>query len=240
MSRVDDYYNNFYKELARIDEQGNNFSKIEKFLPELSPGAKILDIGCGHGSVSHELVKRGFEVYGMEINRDAIESLKVKGFRVVECDITEPFNLNEKFDLVLLLDVLEHVFDPLSLLGEAAKVLKDGGEIIVSVPLYFDLIDRLRILFTGSIISYDNLCYGREIYGRFRSYNYDHIRFFRPKDIFEMSETFGLSVKEALYFPFWEVGGFTRILRKILVNRYTMKRMPNLLAHSMVVRLRYA
>lgn len=238
MSRADDYYNNFYKELARIDEQGNNFSKIEKFLPELSPGAKILDIGCGHGSVSHELVKKGFKVYGMEINRDAIESLKAKGFRVIECDITEPFKLNEKFDLILLLDVLEHVFDPLSLLGEAAKVLKDDGEVIVSIPLYFDLIDRLRILFTGSIISYDNLCYGREIYNKFRSYNYDHIRFFRPKDIFEMSSIVGLFVMETHYSPFWEVGKLTKLLRRILINRFTMKRIPNLLAHSMVVRLK--
>jgi len=231
------YYNNFYHELSRLDEKGNNISKIEKFLPELSSGAKILDIGCGHGSVSRSLVPRGFDVYGMEINSDAIESLKRHGIKPIEHDISEPFNLRERFDLILLLDVLEHVFDPTSLISEAVKILKDDGTIIITIPLYFDLADRIRILFTGSIISHDNLCYGIDIYKRFRSYNYDHIRFFRPKDIYEMCELTGLKIKKVRYNP---MGGFnliTKMLVRFIANKYTVGIIPNLLAHSMTLQV---
>ena len=180
------YYNNFYRELSLIDEANNSFSKIERLIRTLAPQAEILDIGCGHGSVSHELAKRGHQVTGVEVNREALASLRKKGIRPLEWDISKPFDLTERFDLVLLLDVLEHVFDPLALLQRAGGLLNEGGSLIVSVPLYFDLIDRLRILLTGRIISYDNLSYGIANYRKFRSFNYDHIRFFSPEDLWEM------------------------------------------------------
>ncbi len=75
------------------------------------------------------------------------------------------------------------VFDPVFLISEAIKITTKNGSIIISVPLYFDLLDRLKILFTGSVISMDNLCYGKENYKKFKSYNYDHIRFFRPSEM---------------------------------------------------------
>lgn len=239
MSGFEEYYNSFYKELAEMDAKGNSFSKIEHFLPDLPDDAKVLDIGCGFGSVSHELVKRGFDVYGMEINEDAKNELMRKGIKVLEHDISKPFGMiGEKFNLVLLLDILEHVFDPLSLMNEASSVLTPNGEMIICVPLYFDLIDRFRILFTGSIISYDNICYGRELYKRFRSYNYDHIRFFRPNDIFEMCKTLGLTIQKYQYSPFMGIGLVTRVLRKILINKYTLSYAPGLLAHAMMARVK--
>ena len=86
----EEYYNNFYKELAKIDDQNNTFDKIANILPPLKGDEKIIDIGCGHGSVSHELIKKGFEVTGIEINEEALESLKNKGFRIIKKDITRP------------------------------------------------------------------------------------------------------------------------------------------------------
>jgi 2-polyprenyl-3-methyl-5-hydroxy-6-metoxy-1,4-benzoquinol methylase len=239
MNVFEEYYNTFYKKLAEIDAKGNTFSKIENFLPDLPNNAKVLDIGCGFGSVSHELVKRGFDVYGIEINEEAKAELKRKGIKVLEHDISKPFAMiGDSYDLVLLLDILEHVFDPLFLMKEAYSVLNHNGEMIISVPLYFDLIDRFRILFTGSIISYDNICYGRELYNRFRSYNYDHIRFFRPNDIFEMCNFLGMTIQKYQYSPFWGIGVITKVLRKILVNKYTLHMAPGLFAHGMMVRVK--
>ena len=80
---MQDYYNGFYKELSRMDELGNNFAKIESFLPELDGHEKILDIGCGYGGVCHDLIKKGFHVSGVEINQEAIASLKKKNFNVI-------------------------------------------------------------------------------------------------------------------------------------------------------------
>jgi 2-polyprenyl-3-methyl-5-hydroxy-6-metoxy-1,4-benzoquinol methylase len=234
----DNYYNGFYKELSKLDELGNTFKKIEKFLPELSGGETIIDIGCGHGGVSAELVTLGYEVTGVEINSDAIKSLRKKGFKVIKKNISHPLEINEKFDIILILDVLEHLFDPYSLLVEVKKIANAGSTIIVTVPLYFDFIDRLKILFTGSVISMDNLCYGQENYKMFRSYNYDHIRFFRPDDIYEMGEKLNFKT-DKVSFGAASYGGKSvifKILTRIISNKYTVNLNPNLLAHSMKIR----
>jgi 2-polyprenyl-3-methyl-5-hydroxy-6-metoxy-1,4-benzoquinol methylase len=235
---VEDYYNNFYKELSKLDEQGNTFDKIKNFLPQLQGNEKILDIGCGHGSVTHQLVKDGFDVYGVEINDDAIKSLTEKGFHPIKADISKPLNINNKFDIVLLLDVLEHVFDPLFLLRNAKNHTNRGGYIIITVPLYFDIIDRIKILFTGSVISLDNLCYGKNNYKKFRSYNYDHIRFFRPKEILEMGKILNLKIDKIDYISTGYAGNnlLLKILVKLIANKLTVKLSPNLFAHSMKIR----
>lgn len=235
MSDLTDYYNSFYKDLAVLDRQGNSFKKIEKIISPIVPDMKVLDVGCGYGSVSAELIRMGCKVYGMEVNKDAIEELKRQDFVVIEYDITKPFILKEKFKLILLLDILEHVFSPVSVLQECQKILDENGEMIISVPLYFDLRDRFRILFTGNIISYDNLCYGKENYKKFRSFNYDHIRFFRPKDLKEMCEIAGLSIIKINYSA---LGGIGRSIFGLFMNKYTVNILPNLFAHAMILKVK--
>jgi 2-polyprenyl-3-methyl-5-hydroxy-6-metoxy-1,4-benzoquinol methylase len=237
---VEDYYNNFYRELSRLDEKSSSFDKIRAFIPELRGDEKIVDIGCGHGGVSYQLVKNGFVIYGIEINDDALESLEKKGFKTIKRNITEPFEIEIKFDVALILDVLEHVIDPLFLLKETKKILNPAGCIIITVPLYFDLLDRLKILFTGSVISLDNLCYGKENYKKFRSFNYDHIRFFRPKDIIELGESLALKIEQIEYVPtsYYGKSRIIKLIVKTLNNRFTAKMFPKLCAHSMKVRWR--
>ena len=238
MSRIKSYYNDFYRELSVIDEEANNFNKIKNFLPKLLGDEHFLDIGCGHGGVCSELIKKGFNVSGIEINDEAINSLQTKGYKTYRRDITKPLNINSKFDIIFILDVLEHLFDPVQLLQEAKNITKKNGYIIVTIPLYFDIIDRLKILFTGNIISMDNLCYGKENYLKFRSYNYDHIRFFRPKDILEIGEMLDLYADKIEFNSTSYLGEsrFIKLFFKIIANKFTVKYSPNLLAHSMKIR----
>jgi|SRR3989344_6549309 len=236
---MDSYYNNFYSKIAKIDAKYNGFNKIKTYLPNLSPGDKILDVGCGYGTTSENLLKMGINVYGMELNTDALKSLKQKGFYAIKHDITKTFPFKGNlFDGVLLLDILEHVFDPLFLLMEAKRVLKKEGFIIIRLPLYFDLIDRLRILFTGKIVSYDNLCYGKEIYSQYRSYNYDHIRFFRPDEIDELINIIGLKIDIKDYTPLLGIyfNKFIGLTTRIIANKQMVNRFPNLLAHAVFIR----
>jgi 2-polyprenyl-3-methyl-5-hydroxy-6-metoxy-1,4-benzoquinol methylase len=237
MDSIENYYNNFYKELSKLDEQGNTFKKIESFLPKLVGDETFLDIGCGHGGVSHSLIKKGHKVTGIEINKDAIKSLKEKGFQVIQSDISKPLEIDGKFNIVMILDVLEHLFDPFLLLKEAKKITKEKGYIIVTVPLYFDIVDRIKILFTGSVISMDNLCYGKENYNKFRSYNYDHIRFFRPKEILEIGQNLNLKVDKIEYGATGYSGNkILKLFTRLIANKYTVNLNPNLLAHSMKIR----
>jgi SAM-dependent methyltransferase len=231
-----EYYNNFYKELAEIDGKDNNSNKIKAFSDNFKTKIKILDIGCGFGSVSGDLVKSNHIVHGIEINTDAISACEKKGIVIISNDLKNIDKIEDKYDCILLLDILEHIMEPLDLIAKSSKLLSLNGQIIVSVPLYFDIFDRLKILFTGSVISIDNLSYGKELYKRFRSYNYDHIRFFRPKDMSEMGEIHDLYISQLTYKPggYFGKNKILRFLSRLVSNKYSAKLLPNLLAHSMI------
>ena len=102
------------------------------------PGSTVLDIGAADGSVARPLAARGCRVWAIE--RDAAAASKARSAceRVIVGDV-EALDLEEvlegrKFDFVLLLDVLEHLRDPLATLVRAREQLVPGGRAIVSIP----------------------------------------------------------------------------------------------------------
>jgi len=111
---------------------------INKFLD--SP-KKILDIGCGVGSLSLYLASKGHRVYGIEISSNAIksclESAKKLGlennarFKIMDFPSKIP---NEKFDFILLIEVIEHLKNDDLALGKIYALLKKGGIAIISTP----------------------------------------------------------------------------------------------------------
>jgi 2-polyprenyl-3-methyl-5-hydroxy-6-metoxy-1,4-benzoquinol methylase len=232
------YYNETYAEFARRDDAAASVEKIAAVFPPLPRGAKVLDLGAGHGSIAGELVRRGYEVHAVEISEEALAALRSRGVHAMAGDVTQPVPTTETFDAVLLLDVLEHVFDPVQVLVNAKRVLAPGGSIVLTVPLYFDVVDRLRILLTGSIVSYDNLVYGLDAYRRFRSYTYDHVRFFRAVDVPEMLSAAGLRVEAREFGPLVGLRRLPRPLRWLLGHPSVIAARPSLLAHSVAVRAR--
>src|SRR3954447_25015221 len=80
------------------------------------PGSRVLDIGAGDGSVARALVERGCGVSAVEIDAEAARDARLCCEEVVVGDI-EQMDLraafdDRVFDVVLLLDVLEHLKDP--------------------------------------------------------------------------------------------------------------------------------
>ena len=235
---VEAYYNDFYRELARIDGAGDPFAKIAGLVPPFSAGSTALDVGCGYGGVCRQLAARGYEVAGVEINTEALESLRRAGIRTYSFDLNDEWPLEHRFDLIVMVEVLEHLFDPIAALEQAKRHLEPGGKLIVSVPIYFDLVDRLRILWNGRVISYDNLCYGPELYRRFRSYNYDHLRFFRPAEVLELIRLLGFQLEAIEYSPIRISSAplLNQALR-VISNAWTVRLRPSLLAHGMALRM---
>ena len=87
------------------------------------PGASILDVGCGEKPY-YPLFSRAGEYVGA----DVVDGPKVD----VVCPLEELAFEDERFDVVLCTQVLEHVRDPVRSLREAARVLKPGGVLIAS------------------------------------------------------------------------------------------------------------
>ena len=100
-------------------------------------GAKILDIGCFNGFFVSALRRRGFDAYGIDFNRKAIDYGKnVYGLGDVVSDRTlEDLSLDgNKYDAITMFEVIEHLSDFSYLIGGAKALLKPGGVMVVSTP----------------------------------------------------------------------------------------------------------
>lgn len=134
---------------ADIDLEAANTSQALAVL-SVQPGSLVLDIGAADGSVAQRLAERGCRVIAVEIDSKAARAADEVCERVVVADV-EQLDLvatfeSVEFDAVLLLDVLEHLRDPLSTLRAAAAQCKPGGRIVVSVPNVTHAAMRLQLL----------------------------------------------------------------------------------------------
>ena len=115
---------------------------------ELIKGSEVLDFGCGRGgfvNLSRKISKR---TVGLEINSINREYINSTGVQCVEA-LSE---LNEdKFDLITLNHVFEHLNDPVNTLVELQNYLKDDGMIIIEIPHARDI-----LLETFNLESYKN------------------------------------------------------------------------------------
>lgn len=99
----------------------------------------ILDVGCGTGALLRELDQYG-NVQGLDFSPRAVSFCKERGLLNVEQgSATEIRYENKTFDLVLALDVLEHIKDDRKALSEINRVLKPGGIAIIFVPAFMFL-----------------------------------------------------------------------------------------------------
>jgi len=122
----------------------NKFKKASQLIPKNS---KVLDIGCGNGNLLNFL--RNCDYYGIDINEQSINQLIKKKIKAKKADLNKeeiPFK-NQKFDYILLLDVLEHVIDPIKLLQESKKRLKEKGKLIVTLPNDYHILNKIRFIF---------------------------------------------------------------------------------------------
>lgn len=98
---------------------------------------KILDIGCGTGETLSFLENYldNPKLYGIDNSKIAIDYAKKRGHKNIRQvnALKLPYKDNT-FDYILLLDVIEHIEDDLSLLKEAKRVLKRNGRIIITAP----------------------------------------------------------------------------------------------------------
>lgn len=139
---------------------------------ENSKGNSVLDLACGDGMITEIFAEHFNRVVGVDASS---VHLKEARKRLPNIDfyesLIENFQTEEKFDLVFMLNVLEHVIDPITLLKKAASFLKENGTLIVHVP-NCDAINRKIAVKMGTLLSCDELSpFDINIAGHRRSYN---------------------------------------------------------------------
>ena len=118
------------------DAAARKFERNVRSLNCLS-GLRILDIGCGAGLLCEPLTRLGAQVIGVDPSASNIAAAKLhadKGHLSIDyrCTTVEEMDVRERFDIVLAMEVVEHVSDVGIFLSRCAAMLKPGGVMVVS------------------------------------------------------------------------------------------------------------
>jgi ubiquinone/menaquinone biosynthesis C-methylase UbiE len=162
---------------------------------------RILTLGGGTGNDLWDLAREN-----VVVNADYAASGLEIGRRFGIQGVLANLNLSPalpfpdgSFDLVVCKDILEHILEPMAVLKEAMRVLRDSGTLVISVPNHFYWPMRLRLLL-GKGILWRGLVTDHG--AGYREWDYMHIRFFTYKGFREFLRTAGL--KPVRFF--WDFG----------------------------------
>ena len=108
--------------------------ELHRLFPD-SRALSILDVGCGDGLFFEKLRQFG-EVEGIESEAALVDPRGPNRSRIAVAPFDGSFNPGKKFDLVLMLDVLEHLDAPEEALRHAVSLLRAGGMIVATVPAF--------------------------------------------------------------------------------------------------------
>jgi ubiquinone/menaquinone biosynthesis C-methylase UbiE len=107
----------------------------------IQDGQSVLDIGCGRApllATLHRAGKRRVSYFGVDRIADCIEANRAQHpgqrFRLVELDDASDLRVDETFDVVTMIAVIEHLRDPEAVLRRAGELLNGGGRLIVTAP----------------------------------------------------------------------------------------------------------
>ena len=178
-----DYYNS--EHTHQIEGGGDYPEKLSFFVKSIEEikshhskkPLSILDVGCHSGKMSILFKKYG-DVFGIDINKKAVEEANKKGIRAKAGDVFEIDTIfkNQTFDIVVAGDIIEHVFDTDLFLKKLRLTMKAGGVLLLSTPNLLSLGRRFMAL-TGKnpYCEYSAKEDGVNV-GHIRYYTYDNLR----------------------------------------------------------------
>ncbi len=115
---------------------------------------RVLDLGCGNGSLSNVIAEKGYEVVGIEESEQGftIASKSFPNCNFIQASIYDlPYaELHNSFDVVISVEVIEHLFYPRELARAAQKCLKPKGRLILTTP-YHGYLKNMALATSGKM-----------------------------------------------------------------------------------------
>jgi len=165
-----------------IDPNGG--SAAARLARLVQPSQKVLELGTGPGTVTRILHSKGCKVTGVEMDPETLAMCQPFCEKTLQANLEDPHwhasLQNEKFDVVLCADVLEHLRDPRPLLSLLPSFLNDQGFVLMSLP------NASHLTVVASLMA------GRFPYQSKGLLDNTHLRFFGREDIDAMLRECGL------------------------------------------------
>ncbi len=156
------YYFDYLKKTDRFPQSLYHRAKhemVKECFSKHPPGSSVLDAGCGMGHITRPYSK-DYQIFGIDEQECAIQFCNKTGQGTfIQASLYNIPLSDNFFDLILLLDAIEHFTHPLDVLKELARVLKPQGTILIctmnySNPLWFILQHTWHRFFGGTCKPY--------------------------------------------------------------------------------------
>lgn len=146
MNPLSDLYTEHHKDSARHGGNLLHDERREFLVHAVGTDKRVLDIGCRNGAIT-EFYKEGNTVVGFDIDPNALLEASKRGIEIHLVDLNGIWPDVGQFDVVVMTEVLEHLYFPEKVLEKVTSVLKPNGKFVGSVPNAFSLKNRIRLLF---------------------------------------------------------------------------------------------
>ena len=141
-----------YKNIRIYADLGLHQDIADRVVKVARPGAKILDFGCGEGALSERLKDLGFDLVSVDMEEEKFQastSFFQLNFNDSEAVASFIESRQGQFDVVLGIEVIEHVENQWDYVRDLKKLLKPEGHIVVTTPHTTSWLSRLTFLTTG-------------------------------------------------------------------------------------------
>lgn len=133
---LDEYYKDYYGDDSPVvpDSVRNRLDQlVQSFEPYRSLN-RVLDVGFGAGWLLRAAAEQGWSCWGTELAMESIRVARVEGWQVSQADLPDSELPPGHFDVITLVEVLEHLPDPLAYLKETTRLLRPGGLLYGTTP----------------------------------------------------------------------------------------------------------
>jgi len=129
------------------DDPYSSHHLIPQLVRRLSPPGRVLDVGCDDGFAGRDLLKDGFQVWGIDRNPVTLRKAARYYQQTILADIESELPLPEgPFNVIIFADILEHLTNPAAVFAHFTELLAPDGLVIVSVPNVAHWYVRLSLL----------------------------------------------------------------------------------------------